>query len=456
MMNQKNKKLIFPADTHDIVMIVRTTIELIVFVIFVFLSSKIFWLRKFPQLEGLKIGVSAAFSFSIVFLIWVIYKKFQGKSTKNVINLEAIGDAVLIIWLIFIFGGMNGPFFFFFFLSLMETAFTLNLGAILIVAIMGIFSLIGDYIFGVTRGVSVLDIQSLFFLFFRLVSISLIAYYGYSFAKSIGRERKAIVRARDLTEDLEKAKSEIEKAYEVEKEAHKELKRLDEAKSQFVLATQHHLRTPLTSMYGYLDLLLEGRYGKVPEKIKEILGRFQKSTKNEIKIVNELLNVSQFQMGGQVVLLEPNIGIESILKEIIEEIKPEAENKGIYLKMEEFSDIPEIQADPQKLKIALFNIVDNAVKYSDKGGVTVKCQISDNKLQIMIKDTGMGITKGEAKELFNRLFERGEKAKKLYTTGRGIGLFIASHIIKAHQGKIWVESEGLGKGSTFYIELPVE
>ena len=111
--------------------------------------------------------------------------------------------------------------------------------------------------------------------------------------------------------------------------------------------------------------------------------------------------------------------------------------------------------DQTKMKTAIYNVVDNGLKYTQKGGVTIKLQIVNGKLQIVVKDTGIGIKKEEIAELFEKTFERGKEAEKLYTTGRGIGLYISKNFIEAHQGKIWAESEGEGKGSTFYIELPI-
>jgi len=282
---------------------------------------------------------------------------------------------------------------------------------------------------------------------YKGLTLVIFLYFGYLLIRSVLREIEY--------------REEITKAYEVEKKAHKELKRLDDAKTQFLMASQHHLRTPLTSMIGYLDLIFGGTYGKVPVKIKQALLKFQVSTRRLIKIVNEFLDISQFQLGKEVVSLKPDIDISPILKEIIEELQLEAKARGIYLKLQKPAlrqtqgKLPKIKADPEKLKVALFNIVDNGIKYTPKGGVIVRCQPSDNKLQIIVEDTGMGIPKEELKTLFTRTFERSKEAKKVYGTGRGIGLFITGHIIRAHKGKIWAESEGKDKGSMFYIELPV-
>jgi signal transduction histidine kinase len=108
------------------------------------------------------------------------------------------------------------------------------------------------------------------------------------------------------------------------------------------------------------------------------------------------------------------------------------------------------------MKTALFNVIDNGIKYTLKGGVTIKLQIINNKLQIIVKDTGIGIKKEERAGLFERTFERGKEAEKIYIPGRGIGLYISKNFIEAHGGRIWVESKGENQGSTFFIELPIE
>jgi len=222
------------------------------------------------------------------------------------------------------------------------------------------------------------------------------------------------------------------------------------------MATQHHLRTPLTSMVGYLDLIFGGSYGKVSSKVEEALKKIQVSTNRLLKIVNEFLDISQFQLGKKVVSLRPNIEIGPIFKETIEELQFAAQSKGIYFKLEKsVGKCPVIEADSEKLKVALTNIFDNAIKYTTKGGITIKIQVSGKKLLIIIQDTGIGIPKENIKTLFTGVFERGDEAKKVFTTGRGIGLYISSKIIEAHNGRIWAESEGLGKGSTFFIELPI-
>ena len=114
--------------------------------------------------------------------------------------------------------------------------------------------------------------------------------------------------------------------------------------------------------------------------------------------------------------------------------------------------------DKKRIKEAIYNIVDNAVKYTEKGGVTIKIKNQISNIKIIAQDTGVGLSKEEQRMFLQGeyFFERGEEAEKLWGPGRGIGLVIAYEFIRAHQGKLWVKSEGRGKGSTFYVELPVK
>lgn len=296
---------------------------------------------------------------------------------------------------------------------------------------------------------------------------TLIIIYGYFFDKSTENiivanfaQKQAKEALEELTQNLQQKvdeqTKELKEAYELEKKAREELQSLDNAKNQFLLTIQHHLRTPLTSMMGYSDLLLKGAFGKPTKKITEVIKKFEISTQSLIKMVNEFLDITQFQLGKKVISLKPGIKILQIVEEIVNGLAFEAKSKGIYLKLEKPKEDYLIESDESKLKAALTNIIDNAVKYTNNGGVKVSIKNTNNKLLIEVKDTGIGIPKEKIGDMFDRIFERDETAKKTFVTGRGIGLYIANQIIKAHNGNIWAESDGVDKGSAFYIELPIE
>lgn len=238
--------------------------------------------------------------------------------------------------------------------------------------------------------------------------------------------------------------------------------KLTRAKDQFILSLQHHLRTPLTPMKGYLEKILNGTYGQLENPvIREKLIEIKKLTDNLYSLMESLLDVQELKIGGKILNLE-SCQIDSLItliKSVIEELKPEAEQKDIYLK---FQPLPSskgkltLKLDKKRFREAIRNLVDNAVKYTNRGGVSIKLEVENGKLKIIIADTGIGMEKEEINYfLQGRLFERGKEAKKVYGPGRGIGLNVAIEAIKGHDGIISAESSGLGKGTTFYVELPL-
>jgi len=235
----------------------------------------------------------------------------------------------------------------------------------------------------------------------------------------------------------------------------KESKELAQAKDQFILSLQHHLRTPLVPIKGYLEAILEGVYGREENPvIRKKLIETKKMVDVLYSLIESLLDIYEIKAGKKALVLQ-ECKVEDLIKGIIEELKPEAERKGLYLKFE-IESLPKMKLDRLRIREALWNVIDNAIKYTSRGGVTVTAKVEDRKLKIAVSDTGIGMSKKELERFLKGvLFERGEEAKKLYGPGRGIGLNIATEFIKAHGGRIWAESEGWGKGTTFWIELPI-
>ena len=273
-----------------------------------------------------------------------------------------------------------------------------------------------------------------------------------------------------LYKDLQ-ASYEVEKrAHEIEKKAKEEIEKLDKFKDNFLTQTQHDLRTPLTAILGYTDMLQKGMFGKQTKKTLEVVQKIQAVSKSMKAKADNFLDLAQFELGKSPVVLTEGVGVFPILDEVKNDLDFKAQSKGIYLNLEKPAapsqrtgePRPEnsgreqdlfITADREKLKAAIFNIVDNAVKYTPTGGVTITLKNHDS-VKIIISDTGIGLPKEKLSTLFGGMFERTEAAKKT-AAGAGIGLYLSAQIIKAHHGKVWVESEGEGKGSQFYIELPV-
>ena len=274
-------------------------------------------------------------------------------------------------------------------------------------------------------------------------------------AKELDRANKNLTDLNIHLEDrVRKQTAEIRQAYEVEKKAHEELKKLDAAKDQFILTTQHHLRTPLTVMKGFLSVILKSK-NKLEPKTVDYVEKISASTGRLAQIVNEFLDIAQFQVGKGLLSVK-EINLYNLVKEITDELSLEMKKKKLFLKISpKPQDWPSVSVDSEKFKPALFNIIDNAIKYTQAGGITIGLNKQNSKVILFVQDTGIGLEPEELKHLFSEVFERGEEAKKVFPTGRGIGLYVTSSIIKAHEGKIWAESEGRGKGTKFCLELPI-
>jgi len=245
-----------------------------------------------------------------------------------------------------------------------------------------------------------------------------------------------------------KLEREVEKATKELKEAYEKLKNLDRAKSEFISIASHQLRTPLAAIKGYISMFLEGTYGKLSEKIKEPMENVYKSNERLIKLVNDLLNVSRIET-GKIKLELQKTSIEDVISNIINELKIEAEKKNIYLKWQEpKKPLPEILVDRDKIRQVILNLIDNAIRYTNKGGIRIIYQTANKKCQIIIADTGEGMTIEEILHLFES-FSRGGAGTQFYSEGAGLGLYVAKKFVEMHKGKIWAERPGKGQGQHF-------
>lgn len=233
------------------------------------------------------------------------------------------------------------------------------------------------------------------------------------------------------------------------------LRHLDNAKTQFLLSTQHHLRSPLSVIQGYLSMINEGSYGKVPIKAKNKIKVSLDATQKLIQLVNDLLDVAHFQMNKGEVVKKPNDAVK-LIADIVANFEKIAADKNIYLHfVAPIAPIAPININARGIGEAIYNIIDNAVKYTQEGGVTVSVAIAGEKLRVTVSDTGIGMDKKDLQDIFNRTFERGEKAKSVNVNGKGIGLYLAAQMIISNGGTIRAESEGCGKGTELIVELPM-
>ena len=237
--------------------------------------------------------------------------------------------------------------------------------------------------------------------------------------------------------------------------ANAQLHKLDESKSEFLSIASHQLRTPLTASNGFVSMIFEGLYGEIPEKLVGPLKHVNKANKRLLGLIEDLLNVSRIE-SGRLAFNFKEEKMEDILKEAVEPfyIIAEKKNLGLVLSLPEKS-LPLVFLDRVKIIEAISNTIDNAIKYSEKGTVTIDVTLHGEYINIVVQDTGIGILEEDLPNVFEK-FTRGTSQNRLTSTGTGLGLYFGKKVIEANNGKIRVESDGPGLGSRFVIEIPTE
>lgn len=236
--------------------------------------------------------------------------------------------------------------------------------------------------------------------------------------------------------------------------ANKHLQELDRAKSEFVSIASHQLRTPMTGIMGYLSMMTQGDFGKMAPEHQKILTDLLSESQRMIRLINQFLNVSKIEAGKFTYQKAP-VQITDLISREIKETQKAASDKGLQLSFTPPKQpLPVVTADADKLQDVILNLIDNAIKYTAKGTIAIGAEKLDDHVHVWVKDSGIGIKKEDAPELFNK-FVRGSGIAQIHPDGSGLGLFIAKSIIDNHGGRIWTESEGEGKGSTFQFVIPI-
>ncbi|MFC1801855.1 ATP-binding protein [Patescibacteria group bacterium] len=248
-----------------------------------------------------------------------------------------------------------------------------------------------------------------------------------------------------------KTREEMEGMAEKLKRANSKLQKLDEQKTEFISLASHQLRAPVTAIKGYASLITEGSFGDITPKINKVVKRILQSGETLSSTVNDFLNLSRIER-GKIEYIFSETDIKKITKEIIDRLKSTAKSKGIKLKLcvEKGDYIKKV--DTEKIKHVISNITDNAIKYTLEGSVGILLSKNKDKILIEISDSGIGISEEDLPKIFEK-FKRLENASKIDSNGTGLGLYLAKQIILFHDGKIWAESDGENKGTSFFIEL---
>lgn len=255
---------------------------------------------------------------------------------------------------------------------------------------------------------------------------------------------------RSVTREVQQ-REKIEKLAKDLQAANEKLKELDRQKSEFVSIASHQLRSPITAIRGYISLILEKEFGDFPSTLKEPLDRISESSRLMVKSIEDYLNISRIEQGRMKYEMS-EFDITDLAKTVVNEYVPIADKKGLDISFGGSAKIL-VTADIGKIKQVIANLVDNSIKYTPAGSVSVKATSFEGRARITVSDTGVGLAQEDIGDLFNK-FIRARGANKINTSGTGLGLYVAKQMIEAHKGKIWVESEGKGKGSRFIFEIP--
>ena len=256
--------------------------------------------------------------------------------------------------------------------------------------------------------------------------------------------------------DQEKAKYEREireKNVALEK-ANRELKKLDQLKSDFIASVSHDIRTPLNSVQESIALILDGVVSTGEEKGKKVLEIAKRSIGRLTQMINDLLDFSKIEAGKLRLHVEP-CDLQFLVDEVLGSLRSLAEKKKVKLDFKPLREFPKVACDAERIIQVLTNLVGNAIKFTpENGSVTVQLEGAPNHcVRFIVSDTGIGIRKEDLGRVFER-FEQVKDAGSRESRGTGLGLSICRELVKLHGGQIWAESE-FGKGSRFIVSLPI-
>lgn len=233
------------------------------------------------------------------------------------------------------------------------------------------------------------------------------------------------------------------------------LQEMDKQKNEFLSYASHQLRTPLTAIKWSAGGILDGMFGGLPIELKDPIQTIFDESSMMALFINDYLNVSRIEQGRMEYRFVPTNMVD-LLRTTALQLEPGLRQKGLTLTLNIGVGTVMVWADASKLTQVISNLIDNAMKYTPSGGITITLKNipMEKKVRIEIKDTGIGMDSDTRDKVFEK-FVRGENAKVVNGAGSGLGLFIVKTFVAAHKGSIRIESDGLGKGSSFVLEFPL-
>ncbi|MFH0804950.1 MAG: HAMP domain-containing sensor histidine kinase [Patescibacteria group bacterium] len=288
-------------------------------------------------------------------------------------------------------------------------------------------------------------------LYFFSVAMTMVCLMGISSYRS-----GYVVRSLQTVEgELIKANRELLKLNMVYSKVNRRLKEIDQMKTEFISVASHQMRTPLSAMKWVLRMVLDGDLGQLNDQQKEMLDKGYQTNERMISLINDLLNVSRIEE-GRFQYRFVHMSIEEVVDSVVQELYNLIKKRGVHLEFKrESPPIPQVNIDPQKIRLVAQNLIDNAIKFTPPGGqVTVSLRHVGGEVIFSVADSGVGIPSGQQHRIFSKFF-RADNVIRMQTDGSGLGLFIVKNVIDNHRGRIWFESTE-GKGTTFHFALPVQ
>ncbi|MFA6427764.1 MAG: ATP-binding protein [Candidatus Magasanikbacteria bacterium] len=279
---------------------------------------------------------------------------------------------------------------------------------------------------------------SLTYLLVDVAVLASIIVFGYLLVKSVKAEVFQREKLGELAHSLEKANL--------------RLTQLDQQKTEFLSIASHQLRTPLSILKGYIELIQDSAYGKPSKKLQSVLLDMDESNERLVKLVDEFLDITRIEQGRTKFVFK-NYKINELISGVVKELHQRAEDRGISIAWKKNSEIADVCMDEEKVRHVIFNYIDNAIKYSNKGSIKVSVEREDGGITVRVKDNGFGFNSVDQANFFQK-FYRGENVKGTNVNGTGLGIYVCRKFIEAHNGHVWAHSEGLDKGSEFGFWIP--
>jgi PAS domain S-box-containing protein len=274
---------------------------------------------------------------------------------------------------------------------------------------------------------------------------------SYPILDASGQVKNVIESVVDITEQVELEK-ELHHSYKKLEKAYNELKALDSMKDEFISNVSHELKTPITSIRGFTELLYDGKLGDTNEKQKEALDVIIKNIDRLTRLIDNLLDLSAIR-GKKMEFEFHEVPLGEVLRETLDTVRNSAKSKGLSLIYQVPGNLPPVWGDRDRLVQVFTNVLDNAVKFTPQGGdITVKVAEKGDLVETRIKDTGYGMPEGKIPRLFDQFFQVDASLTRK-VGGAGLGLFITKNIVDGHEGRIKINSKP-GNGTEVIITLP--